>query len=135
MNKVFLLGNLGADAELKVTQGGQVVLKFSLATTEKWKNRNDEMQEKTNWHRCALWGKRAEALAPHLKKGSRLFVEGSVEYSSYEKDGEKRYSTDIKVTNIEFAGGKSQQNRENGESAPPSVGDELPPVGDDEIPF
>jgi len=104
LNKVLLLGNLGADPELKVTQGGQAVLKLRLATTETYLDRNNTRQERTEWHRVTLWGKRGEALAKFLTKGERIFVEGRISTSSYEKDGEKRYSTEIVANNIILAG-------------------------------
>ena len=104
LNKVMLLGNLGADPELKVTQGGQAVLKLRLATTESYLDRNNTRQERTEWHRVTLWGKRAEALAKFLTKGERIFVEGRISTSSYEKDGEKRYSTEVVANNIILAG-------------------------------
>lgn len=132
MNRCYLLGRLGADSELKVTQGGQSVLKFSLATSEKYKDKQGDLQEKTEWHRCVMWGDRAGKLAQHLTKGKQLLVEGSVTYSSYDKDGEKRYSTDIKVNNIEFAGdAKGGGDATRGR---PATNDDQP-VGDDEIPF
>jgi single-strand DNA-binding protein len=109
LNKVMLLGNLGADPELKMTQGGQAVLKLRLATTETYLDKNQTRQERTEWHSVTLWGKRGEALAKFLTKGERIFVEGSLRTSSYEKNGEKRYSTEINATNIILAGrGKGQ---------------------------
>jgi single-strand DNA-binding protein len=104
LNKVMLLGNLGADPELKMTAGGQAVLKLRLATTETYLDRNNSRQERTEWHSVTLWGKRAEALAKFLAKGERIFVEGSLRTSSYEKDGEKRYRTEVNATNIILAG-------------------------------
>ncbi len=109
LNKVMLLGNLGADPELKMTQGGQSVLKLRLATTETYLDKNQTRQERTEWHSVTLWGKRGEALSKFLTKGERIFVEGSLRTSSYEKNGEKRYSTEINATNIILAGrGKGQ---------------------------
>jgi len=109
LNKVMLLGNLGADPELKMTQGGQSVLKLRLATTETYLDKNQTRQERTEWHSVTLWGKRGEALAKFLTKGERIFVEGSLRTSSYEKNGEKRYSTEINASNIILAGrGKGQ---------------------------
>jgi len=104
LNRVMLLGNLGADPELKMTQGGQAVLKLRLATTETYLDRNNTRQERTEWHSVTLWGKRGEALAKFLAKGERIFVEGSLRTSSYEKDGEKRYRTEINATNVILAG-------------------------------
>ena len=108
MNKVVLVGNLGADAELKVVGNGSAVLSFRLATSERWTTKDGEKKERTDWHRVSLWGPRAEKLAPHLKKGTSLVVEGSVRYSEYEKDGEKRYATDIVANNVEFVGKKQE---------------------------
>lgn len=100
LNKVFLLGNLGADPELKIVSNGNSVLKMSMATTETWKDDRGNKQERTEWHRITLWGKRADALAKILSKGERIFVEGSIRTSSYEKDGVKRYSTEIVAKDI-----------------------------------
>jgi single-strand DNA-binding protein len=138
LNKVMLLGNLGADPELKVTQGGQAVLKLRLATTESYLDRNNARQERTEWHRVTLWGKRAEALAKFLTKGERIFVEGRISTSSYEKDGEKRYSTEVVATNIILSGGKKNGGGSN--DSDPSGGGLGDPGssggGDDgEIPF
>jgi single-strand DNA-binding protein len=104
LNRVMLLGNLGADPELRVTGGGQAILKLRLATTETYLDRNNTRQERTEWHSVTLWGKRGEALSKFLSKGERIFVEGSLRTSSYEKDGEKRYRTEIVATNIILAG-------------------------------
>lgn len=105
LNRVMLLGNLGADPELRVTSGGQAVLKLRLATTETYLDRNNTRQERTEWHSVTLWGKRGEALAKFLTKGDRLFVEGRIQTSSYEKDGDKRYRTEIVATNVILSGG------------------------------
>src|SRR5882757_1125612 len=104
LNKVHLLGNLGADPELRVTQGGQAVLKLRLATTESYLDKNSARQERTEWHQVTVWGKRGEALAKILNKGSSVFIEGSLRTSSYEKNGEKRYRTDIVANNIILGG-------------------------------
>jgi single-strand DNA-binding protein len=106
LNRVMLLGNLGADPELKVTQGGQPILKLRLATTETYLDKNNTRQERTEWHSITMWGKRGEALSRFLTKGERIFVEGSLRTSSYEKDGEKRYRTEINATNIILMGGR-----------------------------
>lgn len=140
MNRVILLGNLGNDAELKALGNGNSVLNFSLATSEKWKDKDTgEQKEKTQWHRCALFGKRAESLASYLVKGTRLVVEGSIEYRSYEKDGVKQYATNINVSNVEFAGGgKSNgggEKRGTADDYHPADNSSTAPVGDDDIPF
>lgn len=118
LNKVMLFGNLGADPELKMTAGGQAVLKLRIATTETYLDRNNTRQERTEWHSVTLWGKRGEALAKFLSKGARIFVEGSLRTSSYEKDGEKRYRTEINATNVILAGGRQSSEERNANSRP-----------------
>jgi single-strand DNA-binding protein len=105
LNKVMLLGNLGADPELRMTSSGQAVLKLRVATSETYLDKNRNRQEKTEWHSVVIWGKRAEALGKILSKGSRLFLEGALRTSSYDdKDGNKRYRTEIVATNIILSG-------------------------------
>jgi single-strand DNA-binding protein len=104
LNKVMLLGNLGADPELRVTPGGQAILKLRLATTETYLDKSNTRQERTEWHSITVWGKRGEALGKILAKGSNIFVEGAIRTSSYEKDGEKRYRTEIVANNILLTG-------------------------------
>lgn len=105
LNRVMLLGNLGADPELRMTSGGQAVLKLRLATTENYMDKNRQRQERTEWHNVVIWGKRAEALAKILTKGTRIFVEGGLRTSSYEdRDGNKRYRTEVVSSNILLQG-------------------------------
>jgi single-strand DNA-binding protein len=104
LNRVMLLGNLGADPELRVTPGGQAILKLRLATNESYLDRNNVRQERTEWHRVTVWGRRGEALAKILQKGDSLFVEGRLQTSSYEKNGEKRYSTEVVANNVVLPG-------------------------------
>lgn len=143
LNRVMLLGNLGADPELKMTQSGQAVLKLRLATTETYLDKNQARQERTEWHSVTLWGKRGEALAKFLTKGERIFVEGSLRTSSYEKNGEKRYSTEVNATNIILAGrGAGQASADRPATTPQSPAPAAQDFGDysgsggvDEIPF
>lgn len=125
LNRVMLLGNLGADPDLKMTNGGQAVLKLRLATSETYLDKNKVRQEKTEWHSVIIWGKRAEALAKFLEKGSRLFVEGSLQTTSWEdKDGTKRYKTEVKAHSVILSGsakqggGESRGNRSESASKP-----------------
>jgi single-strand DNA-binding protein len=105
LNRVMLLGNLGADPELRFTQGGQAVLNIRLATTESYLDKDRVRRERTDWHSVTVWGKRGEALAKILAKGSTIFVEGSIRTSSYDdKEGNKRYKTEINANNIILAG-------------------------------
>lgn len=111
LNRVMLLGNLGANPELKFTQGGQAVLHMRLATTESYLDKDKVRRERTDWHNVVLWGKRGEALAKILSKGSALFVEGSLRTSSYDdRDGNKRYKTEVIVTGkLILCGGRPGQ--------------------------
>jgi single-strand DNA-binding protein len=126
LNRVMLFGNLGADPELRVTPGGQSVLKLRLATTESYVDKSGTRQERTDWHSITVWGKRGEALSKFLAKGSSIFVEGRIQTSSYEKNGEKRYRTDIVANNIILAGrgrgGGAEQGEGGGRSERPYSG-------------
>lgn len=101
-NRVTLLGNLGSDPELKYTSTNQAILKFRVATTEKYLAKDGSPKEKTEWHSIVLWGNRGEALAKILKKGTRVFIEGKLSTSSYTAQNEtnKRYRTEIVVLDI-----------------------------------
>lgn len=106
LNKAMLIGNLGADPELRYTQdGNRPVLKFRIATTESYTTQSGERKTVTQWHNVVLWGKRGEALQKYLTKGSRVYVEGRIENSSYDdKDGVKRTKSEISATNIILLG-------------------------------
>jgi single-strand DNA-binding protein len=148
LNRVMLLGNLGQDPELRMTSGGQAVLKLRLATSETYLDRNKVRQERTEWHSVVVWGKRAEALSKFLTKGSRIFVEGGLRTSSYDdKEGHKRYRTEVVANNIILSGGgggrggpRSQEAGEGGAEPTPSPGggyadQDYGGGNDDEIPF
>lgn len=100
MNKVILLGNLGSEPELRYTGNGTAVLHFRLATNESWLDKNKESQERTEWHSVVVWGARAEALGKILAKGSHVVVEGGLRTSSFEKDGVKKYRTEIHAREV-----------------------------------
>ncbi len=153
LNKVILIGNLGQDPELKFTQGGQAMLRLRLATTETFFNKAREKQERTEWHSVTVWGNRAEALNKILSKGRSIAVEGRIQYRQYDdKDGNKRWSTDIVANQVVLLGGGRGGERsgehgggggygggersERSSGGPPSGGD-FPPddFGDDDIPF
>ena len=134
-NRVQLLGNLGSPPELRQTQGGPV-LKLRLATSEQFLDKNKQRQERTEWHNVTLFGKRAEGLAKFLGKGSRLFVEGSIRTSSYEKNGEKRYSTEIVASDVLLqGGGPDRQGRPEAPPGPSQADDGPSSYGDDDLPF
>lgn len=104
MNKVILLGNLGAEPELRYTTSGVAVLSFRLATTETWLDKDRKKQERTEWHTVVVWGARAESLSRMLHKGTSLLVEGGIRTSSYDKDGQRRYKTEVHAKDVVFAG-------------------------------
>lgn len=109
MNKVFLLGNLGADPELRRINDS-AKLRFRLATHERWRDRQSgELKEHTDWHTLTLWGKRAEALAKILRKGSRVMVEGRLETRDYTVEGATKYVTEVKVDDLFFADGPGRR--------------------------
>jgi single-strand DNA-binding protein len=146
VNKVILVGNLGRDAELRYTPGGAAVATLNLATTEVWNDRNNQRQEKTEWHRVVLWGKQAESLQEYLTKGKQIYVEGRLQTRQWDdKDGNKRYTTEIKCDRVTLLGGGGGGGRGGGSD---SYGggrsgggggqmDEPPvePITDDDIPF
>lgn len=106
LNKACLLGNIGQDPELRFTQGGQAVLKLRLATTEFVPSKDGDGKERTEWHSVTVWGKRAEGLNKILQKGARIYVEGSIQTRSWEdKDGGKRYATEINAQKVLLCGG------------------------------
>lgn len=106
VNKVLLLGRLGQDVELKYTQSGTGVANFSLATSEKYKKDNEDV-EKTEWHRVVVWGKLAELCNQYIGKGSQVYIEGKLQTRQWEdKDNNKRYTTEVVASTIQFLGAK-----------------------------
>ena len=143
VNKVILVGNLGRDAELRYTPGGAAVATLNLATTEVWNDKGGQRQEKTEWHRIVLWGKQAESLQEYLTKGKQIYVEGKLQTRQWDdKDGNKRYTTEIKADRITLLGGGGGGGRgasmdRGSSSVSHGGGDEPPmePITDDDIPF
>ena len=105
VNKAILVGNLGRDAEMRFTPGGTAVATVSLATTERFTDREGQKREDTQWHRVVIWGKTAETLQEYLTKGKQIYVEGRLQTRSWDdKDGNKRYTTEIKADRITLLG-------------------------------
>lgn len=101
VNKAILVGNIGQEPEIRYTGAGDAVANFSVATSETWKDKNTgEKKEHTEWHRCVCFGKTAEYIGEYLHKGNKVYIEGNIKTRSYDKDGEKRYATEIKVNQI-----------------------------------
>jgi single-strand DNA-binding protein len=136
LNRCEFIGNLGSDPELRVTPGGQAVLKLRMACTESYKdNQSNERKERTEWVRCTIFGKRGEALSKILHKGDRVFVEGRLQTSSYEKNNEKRYSTEIVVTNVILCGGGKSHGASSSSGGPRFDEPEGAGTGSDDFPF
>ena len=105
VNKAILVGNLGRDPELRHTPNGQAVVNFTLATSESWTDKSGERQERTEWHRIVVWGRQAEMCNQYLSKGRTVYVEGRIQTREWEdKDGNKRYTTEINANNVNFIG-------------------------------
>ena len=139
VNKVILIGNLGRDPEVRYLPSGDAVANFSVATTEKWKDKSGEMQEQTEWHRISFFGRQAEICGEYLRKGSQVYVEGRIQTRDWEdKEGNKRQTTEIIALSMQMLGRR-------GEGGGPSMSDESQARGgedlpqssgaDDEIPF
>ena len=112
LNKVTLIGNLGADPEVRSTNGGNRVATFSLATSRSWSSPSGEKQEKTEWHRCVVWNSKASTLADiverYLKKGDKVYVEGRIEYRQWQdKENQTRYTTEINVRELIMLSGRA----------------------------
>ncbi|MEO6833898.1 MAG: single-stranded DNA-binding protein [Chitinophagaceae bacterium] len=106
-NKVQLIGNLGQDPEMKTLANGNVVTKLRIATSETYKDARGEKQTDTQWHNVTVWGKTAEIAGQYLKKGSKVMISGRIKYDEYmDKEGKKRYATDIVVNELEFLDAK-----------------------------
>lgn len=140
VNKVILVGNLGADPELKYTASGSPVCKFRVATSEVFKDRDGNKQERTEWHQVTVWGKLAEACAQYLATGRQVYVEGSLRTSSWDdRDGNKRYATGVTAREVQFLGGdasgQTQHRPPPDNSPPPNNSGSGSGYNDDDIPF
>ena len=112
VNKIILIGNLGQDPELRYTSSGVAVASFSMATGESWKDQDGNLQEKTQWHKCVAWRKLAEIVGEYLKKGSKVYIEGRIQYRSYDdKNGVKRDVTEIVVDQMLMLDSKGASHR------------------------
>lgn len=115
VNKVILIGNLGADPEVRYTTGGDAITSIRVATTEVWKDKNGEKQERTEWHRVVFFGKTAEIAGEYLKKGSQVYVEGRLQTRKWQdKDGQDRYTTEIVADRMQMLGGRASGSAGNG---------------------
>ena len=132
LNKVQLIGHMGRDPELKHINSGDAVANFTVATTERWKDKSGNRQERTEWHRCTAFGRLGEVCGEYLKKGSKVYLEGQLKTRSWDKDGQKQYMTEINVREMQMLDSRGQQ-----QSASPEQQDQFnrnAPTND-EIPF
>jgi len=125
INKVILVGRLGADPEVRYTADGTPVAKFNLATGESYTDKNGNRQEKTEWHRIVAWRKLAEITGKYLTKGRLVYIEGSLQTTSWEKDSVKRHTTEIVARDLQMLDSAKEKNGKW----------EEPPLPDDEMPF
>jgi single-strand DNA-binding protein len=141
LNKVLLIGNLGRDPEMRSLPSGQPVANFSLATSRRWKDRDGNRQEQTEWHNIVVFGKQAEIAGQYLTKGKQVYIEGRLQTRSWEKDGQKHFRTEIICDNFQMLGGGGR-----GQSAEPGAAAGAPEAEgaygggggaaeDDDIPF
>ena len=141
INKVILVGNLGQDPEVKYTAGGAAVTTLSLATSESWKDKDTGSdQEKTEWHRVVLWRRLAEIAGEYLKKGSKVYIEGQLQTSKWEQDGQTRYTTEVVGRDMQFLdsrGSSSSDSSSYDDINQDMSSQNLPDSGitDDDIPF
>ncbi len=142
VNKVILVGRLGADPEIRYTPSGAAVANFTLATSENWKDKDGNKQEKTEWHKIVVFSKLAEICGQYLNKGKQIYIEGRIQTRQWEdRDGNKKYTTEIVANQMQMLGSPGQnQNQNQNQSAPanagsaPRAGENDPPELDD-IPF
>ena len=136
VNKATLIGRLGKDPDIRYTPDGTMVTNFNLATDEQWKDKNGEKVQKTEWHRIVTFGKLAEICGNYLVKGKLVFVEGRIQTRSWEdKDGVKRYTTEIIASNMQMLDSKGQNKTDESsfEAAPASANNGNAPI--DDVPF
>lgn len=139
VNKAIILGHLGRDPELKYLQSGQPVCNLNIATSRKYTNKQNEQVEETEWHRVTVWGKQAEHCNNFLTKGRQVYVEGRLETRSYDKDGQKHYTTSIVADTVQFIGGAPGERQEGGQREQRQSGHQgqrqPTPPADDHYPF
>ena len=138
-NKVILVGNLGRDPELRYTAQGTPVCSFSIATNERRKDRNGEMQDHTTWFRVTLWNRQAETASQYLQKGRQVYIEGRLRVEEYtDRDGKPRQSLEVTATDMQFIGTRGDEPHQERAASASAGGGPPEPAGDlsdDDIPF
>lgn len=141
VNKAILIGRLGKDPDLRYTPSGKAIATFSLATTERWTGQDGQRQESTTWHNIVAWGKQAETIKEYLFKGREVYLEGRIANRSYEdKEGNKKYISEVVVQNFSFIGSKGSSGNGGGqtaaaEPAAETAADAGSSQSDDDLPF
>lgn len=143
VNKAIIIGNLGKDPEMRYMPSGDAICNFSLATTDSWKDKNGEKQEKTEWHRISMFGKLAEIAGEYLKKGSQAYVEGRIQTRKWtNKEGQDQYTTEIICDKMQMLGSRGERNESSGATPRQQGGGAGKPEGkgdfdnfEDDIPF
>ena len=141
VNKVILVGRLGGDPEVRYTASQQPICSFGLATSERYKDKEGNMQEKTEWHRVVLWRRLAEIAGEYLKKGSKVYIEGQLQTRKWEQDGQTRYTTEVVGRDMQFLDSRGSSSSDSSSSYEDVNQDmssqNLPDSGitDDDIPF
>ncbi len=135
VNKVILVGNLGADPEIRYTPSGTAVANFNIATSENWTNKEGKKETKTEWHKIVTFGKLAEICGEYLSKGKQIYVEGRIQTRQWDdRDGNKRYTTEIVANTMQMLGRPGDKPQEAPQEEPPQAGEPAPPELDD-VPF
>ena len=136
LNKVLIIGNLGKDPEVRYTSSGTAVASFSIATTEKFKGKSGEWEEKTEWHNITLWARLAEIAGEYLSKGKTVYIEGRLQTRKWQdKDGKDRYTTEIVGEKMQMLSGKGEGGKSDSKPAQQSQQDEPVFNDSDDIPF
>ncbi len=134
LNKATLIGNLGGDPEVRYTQSGTAVANFTIATSERWKDKDGQQQEQTEWHRIVAFARLGEICGEYLSKGSKVYIEGRIQTRSWEdKDGNKRYTTEIVAREMKMLDSKPGAGSSGGGYTEPPLAE--PRMGGDEVPF
>lgn len=133
VNKVILVGNLGRDPEIKMTPSGQKVASFSIATTEKYNDKQGQKQEKTDWHNIVAWSRLAEIIEQYVRKGSSVYIEGKLTTRSWDdQQGQKKYRTEVIANQLQMLGGRSEAPAQDNMNQDPNYGS-MP--ADEDLPF
>ena len=142
VNKAIIVGNLGKDPEVRFTQSGRAMARFTVATNETWMDQDNGRQERTEWHNIVVWGKQAELCGQYLSRGSQVYIEGRIETRKFEdKEGKERYFTDINARQVTFLGSRDGGGTRSGQSSDDEPGGGFDDAGagsvppDDDVPF